>query len=67
MKQQEMRISRCILDVGIEAARLSAGITCDDGQRELWFSLPAAQADWFATDRCDGFVVGLLLQAHGAE
>lgn len=43
--------------------RLVVNITCGDGPRELWYSLPAAQVDWFVTDRCDGFVVGLLLQA----
>ena len=64
MKPKEMRIGRCVLEVGVDSARLSAPIICGDGQpRELWFSLPAAHADWFATDRCDGFVVALLLQA----
>ena len=64
MKQGEMHIGGCNLDVGTEEARLSARITCDDGTpRELWYSLPAEHADWFASDRCDGFVVGLLLQA----
>ena len=59
-----MRIGGCVLKTDAASARLSAKITCADGQpRELWFSLPAAHADWFATDRCDGFVVGLLLQA----
>ena len=62
--KNEMRISGCVLKTDAASARLSAKITCADGQpRELWFSLPAAHADWFATDRCDGFVVGLLLQA----
>ncbi len=62
--KNEMRISGCVLKTDAASARLSAKITCADGQpRELWFSLPAAHADWFAADRCDGFVVGLLLQA----
>lgn len=62
--KNEMRISGCVLKTDAASARLAAQITCADGQpRELWFSLPAAHADWFATDRCDGFVVGLLLQA----
>ena len=63
MKQDEMRISACVLSVETEEARLSAKINCPDGIRELWFSLPAKHANWFTTDRCDGFVVGLLLQA----
>ncbi len=62
--KNEMRISGCVLKTDAASARLSAKITCADGQpRELWFSLPPAHADWFAADRCDGFVVGLLLQA----
>lgn len=64
MKQSELHISRCVLDIGAEFSHLSTKITCDDGlSRELWFSLPSEYADWFSTDRCDGFVVGLLLQA----
>ena len=64
MKQREMRIGSCVLDVENDVARLSARITCDDGQpRELWYSLPAALKDWFITGRSDGFVVGLLHQA----
>jgi len=29
----------------------------------MWYELPAAHADWFSTDRADGFVVGFILQA----
>ena len=46
-----------------DQCRLVVKITCGDGQRELWYSLPTARVDWFSSDRCDGFVVGLLLQA----
>ena len=64
--KNEMRIGSCVLKTDAASARFAAKITCADGQaRELWFSLPAAHADWFAADRCDGFVVGLLLQAMG--
>ncbi len=64
MKQGALKIGKCVLEVGSEDARLTAPITCDDGiTRELWFSLPSKHAEWFSTDRCDGFVVGLILQA----
>lgn len=59
-----MHIGSCMLETSTDSARLSAAITCSDGQpRALWYSIPAAYASWFAADRCDGFVVGLLLQA----
>ncbi len=29
----------------------------------MFYTLPAKLGDWFSTDRCDGFVVGLLFQA----
>lgn len=64
MKRNELRISTGTLSVVNGDARLAAKIAVDDGPpRELWFSLPAEHAAWFAQDRCDGFVVGLLLQA----
>lgn len=30
---------------------------------EVYFTLPSDYTHWFSTDRCDGFVVGLLFQA----
>ena len=58
-----MRIGCGVLTTGSNEARLSATITCADGQRELWYSLPSSHVNWFSLDRCDGFVVGLLFQA----
>lgn len=64
--KKEMHIRAGVLTTDAASARLSAPIVCDDGRRrELWYSLPAEHADWFAADRADGFVVGLLLQAMG--
>jgi len=44
-------------------AKLSITVDYDNQARELWYSVPVEYSDWFSTDRCDGFVVGLLLQA----
>jgi len=58
-----MKISLPKMSVANQIARLSAKITCAGEQKELWYSLPAEHASWFLADRCDGFVIGLLLQA----
>lgn len=63
--EKEMRIQTPVLELVDGSARLSSKIICTDAPRELWFSIPREHADWFATDRCDGFVVALLLQAMG--
>lgn len=44
-------------------AKLTARVICDQERRELWYSISAEYAAWFSTDRCDGFVVGLLFQS----
>lgn len=44
-------------------ARLSITVDYGKESRELWYSVPIEYVDWFSTDRCDGFVVGLLFQA----
>ena len=44
-------------------AKLSVRVVCGNGSQELFYSVPAEYGHWFATDRCDGVVVGLLLQA----
>lgn len=43
--------------------RLTAEIVSDLGGRRMYYSLPLGYDHWFSTDRCDGFVVGLLFQA----
>ena len=58
-----MHIESSVLNIVHGQARLSAKIICADKPRELWFSIPEKHTDWFAVDRCDGFVVALLLQA----
>jgi hypothetical protein len=58
-----MQISCPIRTVEIHQAKLTAKVTCGSGTHELTYSIPVEYADWFATDRCDGFVVGLLFQA----
>lgn len=53
-----------VLEVIGDKARLSALVTTSDGlKKEVWYSLPVTHKDWFSADRCDGFVVGLLLQS----
>lgn len=58
-----MKISTPRLISSKGAVKLSASVATRHGVQELWYSIPAAYEDWFAADRCDGFVVGLLLQA----
>src|SRR5689334_6002449 len=58
-----MRISSPSLRVDDGKAKLAVTVSTADGDREMWYSIPAEFASWFATDRCDGFVVGLILQA----
>ncbi len=60
-----MKVSRPSLVVQNGKARLVSRIRCGNDLRELWYEVPETYADWFAADRCDGFVVGLLLQAMG--
>lgn len=58
-----MKISLPRIAIEGEIATLSATIACGKEQSELWYSIPSAHVNWFSTDRCDGFVVGLLFQA----
>lgn len=58
-----MHISLPRLSIGQDLAKLSATISWSGNNRVLWYSLPTQHADWFSTDRCDGFLVGMLLQA----
>jgi len=44
-------------------ARLAAIVGSANERHELYYSVPEEFGHWFAADRCDGFVVGLLLQA----
>ncbi len=63
-----MRIGLPQLQVRDGVARLTAPVTCDSERHELWYEVPDTCADWFATDRSDGFVVGLILHAmHRGE
>jgi hypothetical protein len=58
-----MRVSAPRLSTNSGNALLTSTISLEPQSRELYYSIPAEHADWFATDRCDGFVVGLILQA----
>lgn len=58
-----MKISLPRISVDDKIAKLTATVTYGMEQNELWYSIPAEHANWFSTDRCDGFVVGLLFQA----
>lgn len=44
-------------------ARLTSILEFSGQSHEMWYELPVAYADWFSTDRSDGFVVGFTLQA----
>lgn len=58
-----MIISKPRMSLGDKIAKLTATVLTANGQHELWYSLPVEYSNWFSTDRCDGFLVGLLLQA----
>ena len=51
------------IDQYAKEARLSAKIDYGSESCQLVYSVPIEYGHWFTTDRCDGFVVGLLLQA----
>lgn len=63
MPSQIMQISLPRISKEAQIAKLSTTVTCGKEQRELWYSIPSEHANWLSTDRCDGFVVGLLFQA----
>jgi hypothetical protein len=63
--KKKVHISAPVLELVDGNARLSARILFADASREMWFCIPLEHADWFAVDRCDGFVVALVLQAMG--
>lgn len=50
-------------------ARVTAEVSATEGHREIWYETAEQHAAGFVTDRCDGFVVGLLFQAmrRGAD
>lgn len=58
-----MRISLPRLTKEEQLSKLTTTVIYDKAQCDLWYSLPSEHANWFSTDRCDGFVVGLLFQA----
>lgn len=58
-----MKISCPIRTVEENQANLTVRVICGEDTHNLTYSIPLEYADWFATDRCDGFVVGLLFQA----
>ena len=58
-----INISRPVKDINEVRARLSATVQFGKESQELYYSLRPEYASWFSTDRCDGFVVGLLFQA----
>lgn len=45
------------------AARLTSILDLGGTPLDMWYEVPVAHADWFSTDRADGFVVGFILQA----
>jgi hypothetical protein len=72
---RSISISRPLLQVDENVARLSVMARFPEGPRELWFALPAAHADKLSTQCCDGFVLalyplaaqrGLALRVEGA-
>lgn len=58
-----MHISLPHLSFDGQSAKLSFSVSYASEKRVAWFSIPAEHADWFSTDRSDGILVGLLLQA----
>ena len=58
-----MKISDPIKTAEGNLAKLTTKVICGRDTHKLTYSVPVEYADWFATDRCDGFVVGLLFQA----
>lgn len=59
----QIRINSPQLRVENAKARLSSAIEIGGEKQTLWYEIPEMYAEWFAVDRCDGFVVALLLQA----
>jgi hypothetical protein len=58
-----MIIEHPVIEHKAQRVLLSSRIRCGDGDHNLFYALPAQYSEWFVTDRCDGFIVGLLFQA----
>ena len=58
-----MQISLPVLTSDSRQALLTARVVSGTNSQHLFYSVPAEYSHWFSTDRCDGFVVGLLFQA----
>jgi hypothetical protein len=56
---RSISISKPLLQVDENVARLSVIARFPEGPRELWFALPALHADKLSTEICDGFVLAL--------
>lgn len=53
---------------GQEAVRLQSTVEHSEGEGQLWFSVPSEWSKYLTNERCDAFVVGLLLYAmHKGE
>lgn len=58
-----MRISSPLKKEVQGFSRLGAQFASGQTRGELFYTVPVQYSDWFTTDRCDGFVVGLLHQS----
>ena len=58
-----MIIRQPSVEITRDGCKLVAEMSSCHGTQNVWYSLPGDRAHWFAIDRLDGFVVGLLLQA----
>lgn len=58
-----MQISLPVLTSDSRQSLLTARVVSGTNSQHLFYSVPAEYSHWFSTDRCDGFVVGLLFQA----
>lgn len=61
-----IRINQPTLSAGRGVARLSTSVITSAGRRELWYETNEQHVASFAQDRCDGFVVAVLVQAARA-
>jgi len=59
----KFQIKRPHIQINGPKTRLVADFTASGLPHQLWYELPSQFGFWFAADRSDGFVVGLLLQA----
>lgn len=59
----DISIGKSCIRVYGDAAKLVVGVVSRGQCSELYYSLPKDCHKWFVTDRCDGFVVGILFQA----